>query len=431
MIDVACSCGSRESLPESGASSSWICPNCGVVTHLTCGEALPEDAGAGDFDGCLTVVAGPSRVGERFLLGGVAEIQIGKLPEKQIQLLGTRVSRNHCTLRRIDFGPSRWTVVDTKSTYGLMVNGERVSEQEISPGDSIEIGEFALQYSLMPAAEPEPVASITAPPPSPPAAPARSSGPRTTVYTGPKPTQPVAQARQLSYATAEKEDGPKLLGDCDITWVMRLRNASTLMFWTVVIKWVVLKFGLNLFLSFVPHSGEVINIAVSGLMVVAVWLLTTKEPESSWDLIGARTLLRLFGIVGYAGSIAMSVGTIMASRGDVLDEDGEPTKAAVTVGVSVIIATIVSFAQVPAVALLLFYIRRLAKRIPNEGLAFTATLLMIAAPIFLGMFMWAGYQALRGSGVQAAGFAIVALIGLLICEVGRLGCLVWFNKSFS
>ena len=80
-----------------------------------------------------------------------------------------------------------------------------------------------------------------------------------------------------------------------------------------------------------------------------------------------------------------------------------------------------------------FYIRRLALRIPTQGLACSALLLMIIMPIFVGMGVWAAYQAFSSSGSaeQAIGFGLLAFLGLVVCEICRMGLLVWFNKSFS
>lgn len=167
MIDIACACGQPNSADESAVGQAFICPNCQAVTNIVCAETLDAGAGAADFDAVLTVEAGPSRQGESFALGGVAEIPVGK-QSSFIQFLGTRVSRHHCTLRRIDFGPSRWQIVDNNSTNGLFVNGARVSEAELSPGDELQIGEYRLRYTVTApvAAVPAAMAAVSAAAPS-------------------------------------------------------------------------------------------------------------------------------------------------------------------------------------------------------------------------------------------------------------------------
>ncbi len=146
MIEGKCVCGKSFSEPESVINQPTACRKCNAVFTAVSAEALAEGAGAGDFDALLIVRKGPSRVGEQFFLGGVPEIQIGKLPDRQIQLVGTQVSRGHAKLSRVDFGPSRWNIEDNKSTNGVFVNGTRVTSQELQPGDKLRIGEFELEF---------------------------------------------------------------------------------------------------------------------------------------------------------------------------------------------------------------------------------------------------------------------------------------------
>ncbi len=129
------------------------CPLCQQTIALISGETLPVGGGAGDFDAGLIVTAGPRDVGMQLLLGGVADVQIGKLPERQIVLHGGLVSRLHCKLSRIDFEPSRWKVTDNHSTNGLFVNGERVSERVLEEGDVVSVGEYRLEFARAEAQE--------------------------------------------------------------------------------------------------------------------------------------------------------------------------------------------------------------------------------------------------------------------------------------
>ena len=155
MIDVLCGCPQPRRAREATVGKRLRCPTCGQTVQLVAGEALAEGSGAGDFDAGLTIAAGPGDVGVRFLLGGVADIQIGKSPDRQIILPGNLVSRGHCFLSRVDFGPSRWKLVDNRSTNGLLVNGQRVGEQELQDGDAITIGEYQLTYACAAPAEME------------------------------------------------------------------------------------------------------------------------------------------------------------------------------------------------------------------------------------------------------------------------------------
>lgn len=150
MIELLCGCAAPRRVPESTVGKRLKCPSCLQTVQIVCAEALGEGAGAGDFDAGLTVVAGPGDVGVRFLLGGVADIQIGKLVDRHIVLPGNKVSRGHCMLVRADFGPSRWKIVDNRSTNGVLVNGQRVAEHELQEGDAITIGEYQLEFRWMP-----------------------------------------------------------------------------------------------------------------------------------------------------------------------------------------------------------------------------------------------------------------------------------------
>lgn len=153
MIELLCGCAAPPRLPESAVGKRVQCPGCSRTIQIVSAEALAEGSGAGDFDAGLTIIAGPADVGVRFLLGGVADIQIGKLPDRHIVLQGDRVSRGHCFLSRVDFGPSRWRIVDNDSTNGLGVNGHRIAERELQDGDLITIGEYQLEFRRTPDAQ--------------------------------------------------------------------------------------------------------------------------------------------------------------------------------------------------------------------------------------------------------------------------------------
>ena len=146
MIEAKCVCGAVWRRPESGGPDAKPCSKCGRALVIACAEELPEKAGIGDFDAVLDVRSGPTRRGERIFLGGVVELPIGKLPTSKIALPGQRVSRLHCKLARVDFGPSKWSISDNQSTNGLFVNGRRVEFKELEDGDVIRVGEYELVY---------------------------------------------------------------------------------------------------------------------------------------------------------------------------------------------------------------------------------------------------------------------------------------------
>ena len=149
MIRVRCDCGAAAvELAENQSNRPFGC-GCGRVLTCVSAETLPDGAGSIDFDARLQIQGGPSRVGESIFLGGCFDIGIGKSPDNAIVLPGKMVSRAHCKLCRIDIGPSRWRIEDNHSTNGLFVNGERVTSQELQPGDIVRVGEYELAYSLV------------------------------------------------------------------------------------------------------------------------------------------------------------------------------------------------------------------------------------------------------------------------------------------
>lgn len=421
MIDIVCSCGMRESLPESQAGKNWLCPSCGKTSHMICAEPLPEGAGAGDFDAFLSVVRGPARVGERFVLGGVVDIQLGKLPERHICLPGNQVSRGHCVIRRIDFGPSRWRIVDTHSTVGTFVNDQRVKDQELQPGDRIQIGEFCLQYDLREAVQPQTAQFATAT--TAYAAPA-SASPTPTIHSAKPshgPTIYKKPANPISYRSAKEPEGSRLLGDCDIGWVMKLRNASTLMVYTLIVNSIAWQ------LRFFPLVDVVLPMVAAGMSLVAAWLLTSPEPEAPNRWFGVRGFLRFFAVLGCSGEILLQLNSLIGGNGDELDLETAEAGVSFMEGLGFVLVICV----VPQTGLFLFYLRRLALRLPNPGLAFGATLVMVGLPTLTAMVLYSAYRAATTGLQEGIGAGLTAILGLIAMRLAYIGLLIWFNKSFS
>lgn len=145
MVEAVCACGQKQSVTEDRLGDVAPCP-CGRGIACVSAEQLPSGAGNGDFDARLIVTAGPAEVGKQILLGGCLEIELGKLPERHVALAGPKVSRLHAKLERVDFGPSRWKLVDNNSTNGVFVNGEKISEKDLENGDVIQMGDYELRF---------------------------------------------------------------------------------------------------------------------------------------------------------------------------------------------------------------------------------------------------------------------------------------------
>jgi FHA domain-containing protein len=124
-------------------------------------EAGDEAPSAGDFG--HTMVYSPDREvrrldaepssGYRALLVGEGRrtvlsgdrVLLGRSRECDVQLADPNVSRRHAELRRDDGG---WSVVDLGSTNGIKLNGRRVDQAALEPGDRITLGLTELTYEL-------------------------------------------------------------------------------------------------------------------------------------------------------------------------------------------------------------------------------------------------------------------------------------------
>jgi pSer/pThr/pTyr-binding forkhead associated (FHA) protein len=83
----------------------------------------------------LRIVAGPDQ-GRDYPVGfGVTTI--GRAADNDLVLDSNNVSRHHA---RIEHSPGQLRVIDLQSTNGTSVNGSRVSEQAVRPGDQITFG---------------------------------------------------------------------------------------------------------------------------------------------------------------------------------------------------------------------------------------------------------------------------------------------------
>jgi membrane associated rhomboid family serine protease len=154
MFTVQCQCGAGLTALETRLDRPITCGKCRGEVACVCAETLDAAAAAGDFDAALLVVAGPTRVGQLIRLGGCAPILIGKQIGCGLQLPGNLVSRAHCQLVRVDFGPSRWKIEDRKSTNGLFVNRQRITSHELQEGDILHIGEYEFRFIVTDICEP-------------------------------------------------------------------------------------------------------------------------------------------------------------------------------------------------------------------------------------------------------------------------------------
>jgi Protein of unknown function (DUF3662)/Inner membrane component of T3SS, cytoplasmic domain len=82
--------------------------------------------------------------GRRNVLSG-DRVLVGRSRECDVVVSDPNVSRRHIELRR---GERGWVAVDLGSTNGMKVNGRRVSQAELDPGDRITVGVTDLTFEL-------------------------------------------------------------------------------------------------------------------------------------------------------------------------------------------------------------------------------------------------------------------------------------------
>lgn len=80
--------------------------------------------------------------GERYVLGDEI-VHIGRMPECEITLSDTNVSRHHAEIHPRGDG---FALVDLGSTNGSKVNGIRVADQDLRDGDELAFGNLRLVF---------------------------------------------------------------------------------------------------------------------------------------------------------------------------------------------------------------------------------------------------------------------------------------------
>lgn len=104
-------------------------------------EAFELRAEVGEPRGSVVCIRGPS-TGKTFQVTDYA-ITMGRIVEAQIILYTQRASRRHAEIRPLADGVH---VVDLGSGNGTFVNGHRISDKLLQPGDVIEIGEEQFRF---------------------------------------------------------------------------------------------------------------------------------------------------------------------------------------------------------------------------------------------------------------------------------------------
>ena len=111
-----------------------------LVTRPTVEFRTDDRLGLGEFGIQAMLVGG----GRRTVLSG-SRFVIGRSRDADLTLDDPNVSRRHAELRRED---GSWVVADLASTNGVKVNGRRVAEHRLTPGDEITLGLETLHFEV-------------------------------------------------------------------------------------------------------------------------------------------------------------------------------------------------------------------------------------------------------------------------------------------
>jgi pSer/pThr/pTyr-binding forkhead associated (FHA) protein len=106
----------------------------------------------------LSLTDGPSILMDKPIL------LFGRHEECDVQLNSKKVSRRHCVVAQVN---DYLVVRDLGSTNGVRINGQRVAEGKLHPGDELQVGNFKYQVCAdtagrkeLPATEPKNAAPL-------------------------------------------------------------------------------------------------------------------------------------------------------------------------------------------------------------------------------------------------------------------------------
>jgi len=110
--------------------------------ELTLSGATPPPPHAMDRSVAVLVTLSGDQVGRKYAIR--QEATIGRTPECAVCLYDPRVSRRHAILKPLEGGG--FQLHDLGSSNGTLINGERVHEQELHPGDRVQVGNHTLMF---------------------------------------------------------------------------------------------------------------------------------------------------------------------------------------------------------------------------------------------------------------------------------------------
>lgn len=183
-----------------------------------------------------------------------------------------------------------------------------------------------------------------------------------------------------------------LLRHADPEWLMTLRKGAALKLWQILLT-ILLFIGAGILASVTGSVlfGFVAELIATGLGLWATFLITTQEPSValSEDPMALRRVIR-------ACAVATLAGTVI---------EGAYQPNAALSGVSLpllwVLSVLVIVLQLGGIVVYfgeLVYLRRFARRIPNEKLIKSTTIMMWLFPIGFGLLSLTGVIAAFGGG---------------------------------
>ncbi len=115
----------------------------------------------------LSLTDGPSILVDKPIL------LFGRHEECDVQLNSKKVSRRHCVVAQVN---DQLVVRDLGSTNGVRINGERVAEGKLRPGDELQVGNFKYQVCADPLGRSKEHPNADAYKPVPPSSDSEGSG---------------------------------------------------------------------------------------------------------------------------------------------------------------------------------------------------------------------------------------------------------------
>ena len=147
----------------------------------------------------------------------VDKTTIGRVEDNTFQIAEPSVSSHHCEvlLRGSDV-----VVRDLNSTNGTFINGEKVTETVLKPGQVLRLGQIEMRLETEGMPSPAPAAPSTPPPSPPPSTPAKKQFDQTVVMQRGVSLEQLEQGRGGGLGTAGKGFSKKDNKANKIIWIV-------------------------------------------------------------------------------------------------------------------------------------------------------------------------------------------------------------------